>query len=258
MSQVTVARGATPRPSAPAPFPVVVPVVVPDPAPASSPAPTPPVSAGRCATVRGARAAGRTAARGLATAAVVSAVLATVSAAPAAASALHSAPAALATPVASVEHPVSARGEDRLTVTVSGAGRGVDGTYEVMCRPGRGSHPDPEGACAAVERNTSRGRDAFAPPRQDTLCTMQYGGPATARVTGTWAGRPVDATYDRRDGCAIDRWDALVPLLPAAGPAAGPAARPSAGSASGSATSPATAPSAGSATALPAGSATPW
>lgn len=43
---------------------------------------------------------------------------------------------------------------------------------------------------------------------------MIYGGPATAHVTGTWAGRPVDSRFDRADGCQIARWDALVPLLP--------------------------------------------
>lgn len=49
------------------------------------------------------------------------------------------------------------------------------------------------------------------------MCTMQYGGPATARVTGTWAGRPVDATYERGNGCEIARWDAMVPVLPELG-----------------------------------------
>jgi hypothetical protein len=47
---------------------------------------------------------------------------------------------------------------------------------------------------------------------------MQYGGPATARITGTWHGRPVDATYKRTDGCEISRWQGLVPVLPATGP----------------------------------------
>jgi len=109
------------------------------------------------------------------------------------------------------------RDGDRLVVTVRDAGGGADGTYEVRCRPSSGSHPDPAGACAAVERNTRWGQDAFAPVPRGAVCTMQYGGPATARVTGTWAGRPVDATFDRRDGCAIARWDRFVPLLPEAG-----------------------------------------
>ncbi|MEU6354873.1 SSI family serine proteinase inhibitor [Streptomyces sp. NPDC047072] len=105
---------------------------------------------------------------------------------------------------------------DHLTVTVQNAGA-RDGTYDIRCHPGRGSHPDPQGACAAVERNTRWGQDPFAPVPQGTLCTMQYGGPATAHVTGTWAGRPVDARFDRSGGCDIGRWDRFVPLLPAVG-----------------------------------------
>jgi hypothetical protein len=103
---------------------------------------------------------------------------------------------------------------DHLTVTVRNAGSEIDGTYELYCGPDGGSHPDPRGACAALERDSRWGKDVFAPAPEGGFCTMQYGGPATAHVTGTWAGRPVDATYDRRDGCGIARWDRLVPLLP--------------------------------------------
>ncbi|KUL41193.1 SSI family serine proteinase inhibitor [Streptomyces regalis] len=112
------------------------------------------------------------------------------------------------------------RSGDHLTVTirnadVSGGGSGGGGrTYELSCHPAGGDHPDADGACAALERGTRWGRDVFAPAPQGGLCTMQYGGPATAHVTGTWAGRPVDARYDRSDGCRIARWDRLVPLLP--------------------------------------------
>ncbi|MGX1547590.1 SSI family serine proteinase inhibitor [Streptomyces adustus] len=105
-------------------------------------------------------------------------------------------------------------GTDRLTVTVRGAGGDADGTYELRCHPDGGTHPDPQGACLAVERNTRWGVETFAPVPEGSVCTMQYGGPATARVTGTWAGRPVDATFDRGDGCRIARWDRFVPLLP--------------------------------------------
>ncbi|MER6272039.1 SSI family serine proteinase inhibitor [Streptomyces sp900105755] len=103
---------------------------------------------------------------------------------------------------------------DHLTVTVRHAGDGRDGTYELSCHPGAGSHPDVAGACRVLDRNTRWGRDTFAPVAPGTACTMLYGGPATARVTGTWAGRPVDATYDRSNGCEIGRWDRMVPLLP--------------------------------------------
>ncbi|KUO19644.1 SSI family serine proteinase inhibitor [Streptomyces dysideae] len=103
---------------------------------------------------------------------------------------------------------------DHLTVTVRKAGDGADGTFELYCHPGGGSHPDVGGACAALDRGTEWGRNAFAPVPRGSMCTMQYGGPATAHVTGTWVGRPVDATFDRGDGCRIARWDRLVPLLP--------------------------------------------
>jgi hypothetical protein len=48
---------------------------------------------------------------------------------------------------------------------------------------------------------------------------MIYGGPATAHVTGTWAGRPVDASYNRGNGCETSRWDRMEPFLPRLGPA---------------------------------------
>ncbi|MCX4907044.1 SSI family serine proteinase inhibitor [Streptomyces sp. NBC_00878] len=124
-------------------------------------------------------------------------------------------PAAYAASLPLVPLPVSGVDDvDRLTVTVSKAGGGMDGTFELDCHPMGGSHPDAQAACDQLDRNASWGKDPFAPAEPRGMCTMQYGGPATARVTGTWAGRPVDATYERRDGCEIARWDALVPVLP--------------------------------------------
>jgi len=115
----------------------------------------------------------------------------------------------------------AAPGGDHLTVTVRDAGD-RSGTYEVHCPPGNASgsasepntHPDLPAACAAVDRNTRWGRDTFAPVPDGSVCTMLYGGPATAHVTGTWAGRPVDARFDRSNGCETARWDRFVPLLP--------------------------------------------
>ncbi|MFE1798611.1 SSI family serine proteinase inhibitor [Streptomyces sp. NPDC059517] len=114
-----------------------------------------------------------------------------------------------------VPPPVSdADRSDHLTVTVSGAGAGRDGKFELDCHPAGGSHPRAQAACDYLDRNTSWGKSPFAPPQERGMCTMQYGGPATAHVTGTWAGRPVDANYGRGDGCEISRWNALVPVLP--------------------------------------------
>ncbi|GGR68967.1 hypothetical protein JHN54_21060 [Streptomyces sp. MBT70] len=116
--------------------------------------------------------------------------------------------------------PPPVRPEDRgdhLTVVVRHAGAGRDGRYDVYCHPEAGRHPDTVGACRVLDENTRWGRDPFAPVAPGTVCTMVHGGPATARITGTWAGRPVDATYDRGDGCRIARWDRMVPLLPRIG-----------------------------------------
>jgi hypothetical protein len=106
------------------------------------------------------------------------------------------------------------RAGDHLTVVVEHTGSGRDGTYELFCHPGGGSHPDVSGACRVLDENTQWGKDTFAPVPPDSVCTMIYGGPATAHVTGTWAGRPVDARYDRSNGCEIGRWDRLTPFLP--------------------------------------------
>ncbi|MFC9926668.1 SSI family serine proteinase inhibitor [Streptomyces sp. NPDC127190] len=108
------------------------------------------------------------------------------------------------------------RAGDRLTLVVRHAGAGRDGTYELSCHPSAGRHPDPAGACRVLDENTRWGRDPFAPVAPGSTCTMLYGGPATAHVTGTWAGRPVDAVYDRGNGCEAGRWDRMVPLLPRA------------------------------------------
>lgn len=126
----------------------------------------------------------------------------------------HAAPLTEAPAVTAATAAAAGRDSHHLTITVRDAGKGLDGTFELYCNPDGGSHPDPDGACAVAERSTRWGEEVFGPGPKSAACTMQYGGPATARVTGTWAGRPVDTTYDRRDGCQIARWDRLVPLLP--------------------------------------------
>ena len=50
---------------------------------------------------------------------------------------------------------------------------------------------------------------ALAPDDPPRACTLQYGGPETAHVTGTLDGEPVDVTVDRGDGCGIVSYDVL-------------------------------------------------
>lgn len=72
-----------------------------------------------------------------------------------------------------------------------------------------GDHPEAEAACAHLA-----GLDApFAPLPADQVCTEQYGGPETARITGTWGGEPVDLVVTRTNGCEISQWEGLRPLL---------------------------------------------
>ncbi|THA71801.1 hypothetical protein E6P78_04180 [Streptomyces sp. A0958] len=103
----------------------------------------------------------------------------------------------------------------RLTVVVAGSGNPeADGTYELECGPARGSHPVAGQACERLGQLEGEGADPFAPVPGDAMCTMQYGGPATARVTGTWHGRDVNASFKRTNGCEIARWEGLRPVLP--------------------------------------------
>lgn len=109
----------------------------------------------------------------------------------------------------------AAHTEDHLTVTVTGD-PGAQGTYTLECHPAGGSHPRRQQACDRLDSVTTWGKDPFAAVPKGEVCTTIYGGPATAHITGSWAGRPVDATYNRANGCEISRWDNLLPVLPSA------------------------------------------
>lgn len=101
-----------------------------------------------------------------------------------------------------------------LTITVDdGAGRTA--SHSVTCEPAGGDVPDPEGACAAL---ASSWATAFPPVPKDQACTMIFGGPERATVSGTVAGEQVLAEFNRSNGCEIDRWQLVEQIL---GPVAG-------------------------------------
>jgi hypothetical protein len=53
-------------------------------------------------------------------------------------------------------------------------------------------------------------RSAIAGAKDDErACTLQYGGPEKAHVTGTVDGKSVDVKFDRADGCGIADYEAL-------------------------------------------------
>jgi hypothetical protein len=73
----------------------------------------------------------------------------------------------------------------------------------LRCNPPGGTLARRAEACARLGRL----RDPFAPVPKDVVCTQVYGGPEVARVRGTFRGRRVDASFNRRNGCEIRRWD---------------------------------------------------
>ncbi|MDX2728965.1 MULTISPECIES: SSI family serine proteinase inhibitor [Streptomyces] len=121
--------------------------------------------------------------------------------------------------------PSALQGDDgtertQLRVMVSDSGdREADGVYELRCLPAGGTHPVAQQACdrlaeLAQPTDGNGGTDPFRPVPADAMCTQQFGGSATARVTGTWQGQHVDASFNRTNGCEIARWNTLRPVLP--------------------------------------------
>ncbi|HST85401.1 MAG TPA: SSI family serine proteinase inhibitor [Kineosporiaceae bacterium] len=97
---------------------------------------------------------------------------------------------------------------------VSDDGKGKTETWTLTCDPAGGTHPTPEAACAAL---TGKGTTAMPAVAKDKICTQIYGGPQTAKITGTWRGEAVNASFSRKNGCEISRWQSLKGLLPDAG-----------------------------------------
>lgn len=83
----------------------------------------------------------------------------------------------------------------------------------VVCvgsRATAGTHPNRKSICALLAK---KGSKIFAPTPTGTACSMIYGGPETARVTGTIGSTKVKAAFSRTDGCQVARWLAALPLF---------------------------------------------
>ena len=98
----------------------------------------------------------------------------------------------------------------RVTYWEDGAVTSKSVTWTLRCDPASGSLARPARACT---RLAAGGVKLFAPLRKDIVCTELYGGPQRARVVGTVDGKRVWATFTRRDGCEIDRWQRISPWL---------------------------------------------
>jgi hypothetical protein len=99
-----------------------------------------------------------------------------------------------------------------LEISVTPGGEAPTKIWTLRCPNGGGTLPDAANACEQLAQIN----DPFAPVPKGTACTQIYGGPQEADVTGTYRGRPVNAHFDRGNGCEIARWDKVAFLFPAA------------------------------------------
>ena len=105
------------------------------------------------------------------------------------------------------EDEAAAEPETSLEVSVTGGGEHE--RWTLTCEPAGGTHPDPEAACAALAEQ----KEALAPTPTDVACTEIYGGPQVAEVSGRIDGEAYRGVFRRTNGCEIDRWERLQPLL---------------------------------------------
>ncbi|WP_024819440.1 SSI family serine proteinase inhibitor [Arthrobacter sp. 31Y] len=123
-----------------------------------------------------------------------------------------SAPSKTATPSASA---ATGAGNAELSITLVETPESAPQTFTLVCKDGapaaESSHPSAAEACSTLKNSPAI--LSPAPTRTDQACTMQYGGPATAKVTGSVDGKEVNASFNRTDGCQIGLWDAAKSVL---------------------------------------------
>ena len=98
-----------------------------------------------------------------------------------------------------------------LTISVMKDQKSKEKSAVLIC-PGRTSHD--RDVCAALDVVAPR---VFQPVPEDRVCTMIYGGPATATIRGTYGedNDLADASFNQQNGCEIGRWNQILPVLKA-------------------------------------------
>jgi hypothetical protein len=86
-------------------------------------------------------------------------------------------------------------------------------TSELRCNPTGGDRINAVNACDRLNALAKAKRNPFATPSSNQVCSVDYDGPETATVLGTWRGKQVRAAYSRNNGCEIARWNAISALL---------------------------------------------
>ncbi|WP_413455460.1 hypothetical protein ACLQ8T_01485 [Glutamicibacter sp. FR1] len=102
----------------------------------------------------------------------------------------------------------------RLEITIRDDGTEISQQYTLECSGEQAADsstlPDASKACLQLELEPGV---ITGKPGPDEICTEIYGGPQRAEVNGTLQGDPVDASFSRHNGCAIERWDTAAFLL---------------------------------------------
>jgi hypothetical protein len=99
-----------------------------------------------------------------------------------------------------------------LSIVLSPGDGGAAKHWTLRCEPAGGSLPV---AAAACRKLAGLGK-WYAPVPDGIACSDIYGGPQTARVTGTYRGRRLWVTFRRSNGCEINRWARVAVLFPRA------------------------------------------
>jgi hypothetical protein len=97
-----------------------------------------------------------------------------------------------------------------ITAWPNGQGHLPKRTWTLRCAPVGGTLPHRVAACRRLAKMTR----PFAPTPKNAACTEIYGGPQEALVTGRLRGYRVRATFGRKDGCEIGRWNRVAFLFP--------------------------------------------
>jgi len=109
--------------------------------------------------------------------------------------------------------PASSAASTSLTIKYTPSNGVAPTTWSLTCDPVGGTHPNAKAACAALAAQQKAGKDPFAAVPKGQMCTMIFAGPQVSTVTGTWQGKPVNTTFDRKNGCETTRWNALAVVI---------------------------------------------
>jgi len=109
------------------------------------------------------------------------------------------------------------RGAIELTIRADDGARRAS-TSTLTCRPGEQRATGALVKRATASRLCSAARKLAplltTPAPAGRRCTQIYGGPQTARITGTIDARRVNRTFKRTDGCAIEEYTRVAKILP--------------------------------------------